>query len=361
MDESERRKRARGRQAAKAAFDENLSVFGCWRLWIQDLEEDPLVKLLIEAIENLRRDVGKRGMVVYSQFSGSHIGTRRLGDRVRKHLLPVIQMLPVDFEIIEALKFDDPHDYRKIEMELNENITSGWYDYSRVQTSVTNALVPLLQELETLSRALSHPVRFCRFCFRRTVDDLSRYCFQHHPAEFPSQYKTLMRRKAYNPKHHWRHQTNQLAIWHAKGNSRITLSVSDFIEDGESLLAKLETNWEETKFLFEKEVKDSLPFIYKKIPEVIKTSNSWNTALKQIGQALRDFPPDSRNFIAIIIWLRAAESWFSYESGFELDEPSKSEQIRRMLTEGYRQSEVVKSLGVSRALVCRITKESRMT
>ena len=65
------------------------------RLEIRGFEDDPLIKLLVAAIEDCRHDLEKPGGIVYPRNFGlsDHIGTRHLPDRVRKHLFPILSFV----------------------------------------------------------------------------------------------------------------------------------------------------------------------------------------------------------------------------------------------------------------------------
>lgn len=352
-EESDKRRDSRRRQPARALLLKRLSENGGWRNWIRGFEDDPLVKLLVAAIENFRHDLEKPGGIVYPRNSGSsdHIGTRHLPDRVRKHLFPILKELPVDIRMIESLKFLDPTDYLRIEKEIEESSDIFWDCWSDTQKGVADALIDVIHGVEMLHKALSSPIRYCRMCPKQTVDEKSDFCKDHHPKMSPAGYMAGRRKTKKNGNIQWKKEIGILSVWHAQGNP----SVKEFDSSGKDISEKLthflRSSWPEAKKVFLELLKDELPMTYKKISGPIEKTDSWKEAIDRMGECLEDPPPKTENSTIIFSWLRAAESWFESDLA---EKSTKSGEIRKMLSQGYNQSEVAKKLGVSRQLVSRI-------
>lgn len=353
-EESGKRRDSRHRQSARALLLEGLSENGGWRDPIRGFEDDPLVKLLVAAIEDFRHDLEKPGGIVYPLHSGSsdHIGSRHLPNRVRKHFLPILKELPIGYHMVESLKFLDPTDYLRIEKEIEECMELPWELWSHSQKKVADVLIMnVFRPIQSLHKALSSRIRFCRMCPKQTVDEKSDFCKDHHPKMSPAGYMAGRRKTKKNRNNQWKKEIAILSFWHAQGKP----SVKEFDSSGKNISAKqthfLRSSWPEVKKVFLESLKAELPMTYKKISGPIEKTNSWKEAIDRMGECLEDPPPKTENSTIIFSWLRAAESWF--ESNLT-EKSTKSGEIRKMLSQGYNQSEVAKKLGVSRQLVSHI-------
>ncbi len=356
-EESDKRRDSRHRQSARALLLEELSENGLCRGWIRGLENDPLVKLLVVAIENFRHDLEKPGGIVYPRNSGStdHIGSRHLPNRVRKHFLPILKELPISNHLVESLKFLDPTDYLRIEKEIEECMGLPWELWSHSQKRVADVLIDVIRAVERLHKALAVPIRFCRLCPKQTADEKTDFCKDHHPKMSSAGYIAGRRKAEKIGNTPWKKEIGILSVWHAQGNP----SVKEFDSSGKDISAKqtyfLRSFWPEAKKFFLESLKDELPITYKKISGPIEKTNSWKEAIDRMGECFEDPPPKTENSTLIFSWLRAWESWF--ESNLT-EKSTKSDEIRKMLSEGYNQSEVAKKLGVSRQLVSRIAAKN---
>ena len=352
-EEAKRRRETRLRQPARISFLEKLSESGEWREKIQGLEDEPLAKLLIAGVKGLRQDAEKPGGIVYSRQSGStdHIGKRRLQDRVREHLFPVLKALPIDIRMIESLKLLDPTDYLRIEKEIEESSEIFWDHWSYTERRVADSLFHVIRAIERLHKALSTPVRFCRICPRRTVDETSDFCKEHHPKMSPSGYMAGRRRSPTSP---WKKEIALMSLWHAMGKPSLKVIDSSGGNESEKLNHFLRSSWPETKTVFLESLKTELPLTYKKIFGTIKKADSWKEAINQMGECLEDRPPETEDSTIVFSWLRALELCFNSELETK---QTKSDKVKEMLLKGYKQSEVVRELGVSRQLVSRIARQ----
>lgn len=352
--EANKRKETRLRKPARNLFLERLSERGGWLDWIRGFEDEPLTKLLINGVKGLRRDV-ETGVIVYSD--AEHIGKRRLQDRVRKHLFPILKTLPIDIRMIESLELRNPSDYLRIEKEIEESSEVFWDFWSNSQNRVADALVDVIRAVEMLQTALSVPIRFCRMCPRQTTDKTSDFCKEHHPKISPANYMAA-RRKANKSGPEtappWMQEIAFISLWHAKRKPSVKVSDASEEDISKKLNHFMTSSWPKAKACFLESLKTELPFVYKKVSASIEKTGSWKEAIKKMGSCLDDQPPETEDSTIVFSWLRALELCFNAEHETK---QTKSEKVKEMLSKGFKQSEVAKELGVSRQLVSRIARQ----
>lgn len=350
----ERRKNGKIRKEEKKRFFKNLelAIEGLTGRKEQ-ISEDPagLIKGSIQALFNLKKDLARSGYVVFKSDIDVNVEGRHFRRVVQKHLEPIFQALPE----LPLADFADPSQYQTIAGNIEEQFDRDWefgISWSPDQEIVGNLVIPILQSLSDFYRRSlpEEKTGLCIICFRMKKSG-SEYCFLHTRAECN---KICNENRKGNRARYAeaRRKKPSKEFLRAKVFSHGKFRLS--IQDERILSDNIVQSWSSTKERLADRLKNEAPHVFKRIQTAFSASD-WETAVQEMAVGLGDDPPPPCPVSGVFFWLIAAEAYFS--SGFE--KISKADQIREMLGQGMKQSDLTRSVGVSRQLVNRIAREKR--
>ncbi|KGA93671.1 hypothetical protein LptCag_1381 [Leptospirillum ferriphilum] len=319
------------------------------------------MKKFWSALNSLKKDLSRSGYVVYNPKACTEGDGRRFGRVVRKHLEPIFRDLPP----LPPIDLEDPLQYlsiaRKIE-EWFENYNDVGKPWSIAQNCGGNFLILVLQSLSIFYRNClpEKKIGICKICPRIKTSG-SEYCRLHTRACNKTSNAGMGGNRARYAEARRKKPSNftPLVLKEYICTRNLSHPPSGYQWRIRALDEKFNPyiihSWPAAKAPLAAALRTAYPHVFERIQTALDAPD-WETAVQKMGLALEDEPPHTLHFSGVILWLCSFDAYFS--AGFEKISP-KTDQIRELLDQGMKQADLARSIGVSRQLVSRISREKQ--
>lgn len=217
---------------------------------------------------------------------------------------------------------------------------------------------------------LNDEVKWCEVCFR-IARNVSNYCDTHNPSENDTNYRRGLKIKKSIPKS----ENLKFLRLRSKRNSFkedffLITAPSDMPDEithktnclpVDNFIKKLVSDTESQQWKVISKawglVLQTIPVVSKRFDNDPNNFHSWDEFLSALLIAIDNLHEKTKHPYWILLMLAEAEIWFSIEDSFtKLSPTSKKNEIERLLSQGLRNSEIVKQLSVSNAYVSELRK-----